>query len=103
MPIVEARVVLSNKMGLHARPSTQIATTASRFSSDIHITKDDMVVDAKSVLELLMLAAEADHHLNGNRAQTLLAEAHAIFERNDVPHSKRFPRLQTLSQVFAAR
>jgi phosphocarrier protein len=58
MPTVEARVVLSNKMGLHARPSTQIATTASRFSCDIHIAKDDMVVDAKSVLELLMLAAE---------------------------------------------
>jgi phosphocarrier protein HPr len=63
MPTVEARVVLSNKMGLHARPSTQIATTASRFSSDIHITKDDMVVDAKSVLELLMLAAECDSEL----------------------------------------
>jgi phosphocarrier protein HPr len=63
MPTVEAKVVLSNKMGLHARPSTQIATTASRFSSDIHITKDDMVVDAKSVLELLMLAAECDSEL----------------------------------------
>jgi phosphocarrier protein len=58
MPQAEARVVLSNKMGLHARPSTQIATTASRYQSDIHIAKDEMVVDAKSVLELLMLAAE---------------------------------------------
>ena len=63
MRTIEARVVLSNKMGLHARPSTQIATTASRFSSDIHITKDDMVVDAKSVLELLMLAAECNSEL----------------------------------------
>ena len=63
MSRVEAKVVLSNKMGLHARPSTQIATTASRFSSDIHIGKDDMVVDAKSVLELLMLAAECGTEL----------------------------------------
>ncbi len=63
MPRVEARVVLSNKMGLHARPSTQIATTASRFSSDIHIGRDDMMVDAKSVLELLMLAAECGTEL----------------------------------------
>ena len=63
MPRVEAKVVLSNKMGLHARPSTQIATTASRFSSDIHIGKDEMVVDAKSVLELLMLAAECGTEL----------------------------------------
>jgi phosphocarrier protein HPr len=63
MATAEARVVLSNKMGLHARPSTQIATTASRFSSDIHIEKDEMVVDAKSVLELLMLAAECGSQL----------------------------------------
>ncbi len=63
MPMVETKVTLSNKMGLHARPSTQIATTASRYSADIHIAKDDMVVDAKSVLELLMLAAECGSEL----------------------------------------
>jgi len=45
-------------MGLHARPSTQIATTASRFAADVQIVKDDQRADAKSVLELLMLAAE---------------------------------------------
>ena len=56
-------VVITNKMGLHARPSTQIATTASRFVADIHITKDGMAVDAKSVLELLMLAAECGSEL----------------------------------------
>ena len=59
----EARVVLMNKMGLHARPSTQIATTAGRFASEIQIAKDGLVVDAKSVLELLMLAAEAGSEL----------------------------------------
>jgi phosphocarrier protein HPr len=63
MAQAEMTVVLTNKMGLHARPSTQIATTASRFASDVHIEKDDMVVDAKSVLELLMLAAECGSQL----------------------------------------
>jgi phosphocarrier protein len=63
MARVEATVVLSNKMGLHARPSTQIATTASRFSCDIQLGKDEMTVDAKSVLELLMLAAECGTEL----------------------------------------
>lgn len=63
MSTVESRVVLSNKMGLHARPSTQIATMASRFVSDIRIAKDDDAVDAKSVLELLMLAAECGSEL----------------------------------------
>jgi hypothetical protein len=50
-----------------------------------------------------MLAAEADHRLNGTRAQALLAEAQTIFERNDVPHSPRFARLRALAQTFAVR
>lgn len=63
MANVEKSVVLTNRMGLHARPSTAIATAASRFQSDVTITKDDMTVDAKSVLELLMLAAECGSEL----------------------------------------
>ena len=59
----EVTVVLTNKMGLHARPSTQIATTASRYHSDVKIIKDGIDVDAKSVLELLMLAAECGSEL----------------------------------------
>ena len=64
MPNAEARVVLTNKMGLHARPSTQIATTAGRFAADVYIAKDGLTVDAKSVLELLMLAAECGSELH---------------------------------------
>jgi phosphocarrier protein HPr len=63
MPQAEARVILTNKMGLHARPSTQIATTAGRFAADVQIAKDGLTVDAKSVLELLMLAAECGSEL----------------------------------------
>ncbi len=81
MAHAEVKVVLTNKMGLHARPSTQIATTASRFAADIQIAKDDMVVDAKSVLELLMLAAECGSQLtisaegtDAKTAVTALAE-----------------------------
>jgi len=73
MPQAEARVVLSNKMGLHARPSTQIATTASRFQSDIHIAKDDMVVDAKSVLELI-ITADGDDASQATQALAKLVE-----------------------------
>ncbi|MBA3684124.1 MAG: HPr family phosphocarrier protein [Planctomycetes bacterium] len=63
MAQAESRVVLTNKMGLHARPSTQIATTAGRFAASVTIAKDGLVVDAKSVLELLMLAAECGSEL----------------------------------------
>ena len=64
MSKAEASVVLTNKMGLHARPSTQIATAAGRYASDIYIAKDGLTVDAKSVLELLMLAAECGSELH---------------------------------------
>ena len=63
MAQAEARVVLTNKMGLHARPSTQIAQTAGQFTADVQIAKDGLAVDAKSVLELLMLAAECGSEL----------------------------------------
>lgn len=64
MAKAEARVTLTNKMGLHARPSTQIATTAGRFAASVQIAKDGLVIDAKSVLELLMLAAECGSELH---------------------------------------
>jgi serine/threonine protein kinase len=53
--------------------------------------------------ELLLLAAEADYRLNGSRARQLLDEAASIFERIDVPHSKRLLRLKTLSAAVATR
>lgn len=84
MPHAEKTVVLTNRMGLHARPSTQIATTASRFHADVTITKDDMTVDAKSVLELLMLAAECGSELtiqgDGDDAKEVVLAVAALIE-----------------------
>lgn len=84
MRTAEAKVVLTNKMGLHARPSTQIATTASRFVSDVRVTKDDVVADAKSVLELLMLAAECGSELvisaEGDDAAQVVAALKSLIE-----------------------
>jgi phosphocarrier protein HPr len=86
MAHAEQTVVLANRMGLHARPSTQIATAASRFAADVTITKDDMTVDAKSVLELLMLAAECGSELtvqaDGDDAKAAVtAIAHLVTSR----------------------
>jgi phosphocarrier protein HPr len=84
MAKAEARVVLTNKMGLHARPSTQIATTAGRFGSDVQIEKEGLIVDAKSVLELLMLAAECGSELHvsadGDDAEAAVAALVHIIE-----------------------
>lgn len=48
---------INNKLGLHARPSAQLTQTASRFSSEIHITRNDRRVNAKSIMGVMMLAA----------------------------------------------
>jgi serine/threonine protein kinase/tetratricopeptide (TPR) repeat protein len=53
--------------------------------------------------ELLMLAAEAEHRTSGGGARAMLDEATLIFSKHDVPHSKRLARLQTLSDMFAAK
>jgi len=86
MADAEARVVLTNKMGLHARPSTQVANRAAEFDAEVAISKDGMAVDAKSVLELLMLAAECGSELlitaTGADAQDAVdALAHLVEER----------------------
>jgi len=48
---------ISNKLGLHARPSAQLTQTASRFASDIHITRNGRRVNTKSIMGVMMLAA----------------------------------------------
>ena len=53
-----AKVTLSSENGLHARPATKFVETALKFSSDISIAKDGVVVNGKSIIEILTLAAE---------------------------------------------
>jgi phosphocarrier protein len=49
--------IISNKLGLHARPSAQLTQTASRFASDIHVSRGSRRVNAKSIMGVMMLAA----------------------------------------------
>jgi phosphocarrier protein HPr len=45
-------------LGIHARPAAEIVKTAGRFKSNITIIRDDMEVNAKSIMGVMMLAAE---------------------------------------------
>ena len=56
--MVEKEVEVINKLGLHARPAMMLVKTASQFQSDIKIIKDNMTVNAKSIMGVLVLAAE---------------------------------------------
>lgn len=57
--MIRQSVLISNKLGLHARAAAQLVRLASRFSSEIHLSREDanQQIDSKSILGVLMLAA----------------------------------------------
>ena len=56
--MVERSVQVINRNGLHARPAAEIVKAAARFRSDITIVRDDLEVNGKSIMGVMMLAAE---------------------------------------------
>ena len=53
-----SEVQIVNKYGLHARPAAEFVKLANRFSSDVWIRKDEVEVSGKSIMGVMMLAAE---------------------------------------------
>jgi phosphocarrier protein HPr len=56
--MAERHVQIVNRNGLHARPAAEIVKTASKFKSDITIAREDLEVNGKSIMGVMMLAAE---------------------------------------------
>jgi phosphocarrier protein HPr len=56
-PAITRMVVIKNPQGLHARPAELLARRALMFQSQIEVVKDDLRVDAKSILHILTLGA----------------------------------------------
>ncbi|MDB4881998.1 MAG: phosphocarrier, HPr family [Gemmatimonadetes bacterium] len=56
--MVERTVQILNKNGLHARPAAEIVKVAAKFTSEITIARDDLEVNGKSIMGVMMLAAE---------------------------------------------
>ena len=52
----DARIV--NPLGMHARPAAEFVKTANRFKSAVHVIKDGLSVNGKSIMGVMMLAAE---------------------------------------------
>ena len=53
----EKKVIISNKLGLHARAAAKIVTLTNKFQSIIEIVNNGKKPDAKSIMKILMLAA----------------------------------------------
>ena len=58
--MIQKDLKILNRLGLHARPAALIAQTAAGFESDIELTKDNITINAKSIMGVMMLAAEFD-------------------------------------------
>ena len=56
--MTERNVQIVNKLGIHARPAAEIVKTAAQFKSEITIVRDDLEVNGKSIMGVMMLAAE---------------------------------------------
>jgi phosphocarrier protein HPr len=61
--MVERTVQIVNRNGLHARPAAEIVKTSSTFQSEITLVKDGMEVNGKSIMGVMMLAAECGSSL----------------------------------------
>ena len=55
--MLQKEFLIINKLGLHARASALLVKTSSRFSSDVKLARDDVEVNGKSIMGIMMLAA----------------------------------------------
>ena len=58
--MIERKLEIINKLGMHARAAAKFVTLASRFESDIQISLGDTRVNGKSIMGVMMLAAAKD-------------------------------------------
>jgi phosphocarrier protein HPr len=80
----ERSVAISNRFGLHARPAAEFVKLASRFRADIIVCKEDVEVNGKSIMGMMMLAAEQGSSItiraSGDDAADAVARLVALVE-----------------------
>jgi phosphocarrier protein HPr len=83
--ILTREFLVSNKLGIHARPAALFVKTANRFTCEIFVEKDGEKVNGKSIMGLMMLAAGPGSKVmvsaQGTDALQALAELERIFKQ----------------------
>ena len=88
--MIRTQVLIINKLGLHARAAAKFVACTSAFSSSIQAGKDGKLVDGKSIMSVMMLAAGKgtvlDLEIEGSDEQDALAALQTLLEnRFDEP------------------
>ena len=82
---LQKNVQIRNKYGLHARPAAEFVKTASRFQAEIWVRKQELEVNGKSIMGMMMLAAECGSEITiraaGNDAEPAVRELVGLVER----------------------
>lgn len=81
---ISRQVIVASENGLHARPAGRVAQVAQSFESAITLIHQDQEADAKSILDILTLAAEPGHVLElratGSDAEEALTRLEQLFK-----------------------
>lgn len=76
--MIRERVKIINKLGLHARAAAKLVATASNYSCDIEIARDNKKVNGKSIMGVMMLAAsqgtDIELFISGEEEENALRE-----------------------------
>ena len=71
----ERMVTIRNRYGLHARPAAEFVKLSARFTSKVTVEKDGLEVNGKSIMGIMMLAAECGASLKISAVGADAAEA----------------------------
>ncbi len=84
-PLVKKDLLITNKLGIHARPAAMFVKTANRFACDVFVEKDGETINGKSIMGLMMLAAGPGStvtlHAHGNDAAQAVSEIEELVRR----------------------
>lgn len=84
--MIEEHLKITNKHGLHARPAAHLVKVAGKFESEIKILKDGLEVNGKSIMGVMMLAAEPGSeitlHINGRDEQEAFKAIKELIAKN---------------------
>lgn len=80
MPLLEKKIVIVNKLGLHARAATQLVQLANNFAATVTLQLGDKQASANSVLGLMMLEGNQGKELTVSSEGEDAAEALAAVE-----------------------
>ncbi|HMJ90694.1 MAG TPA: HPr family phosphocarrier protein [Candidatus Acidoferrum sp.] len=82
---IKREMTVLNKLGIHARPAAMFVKTANKFDCDVLVEKDGDVINGKSIMGLMMLAAGPGSRIlvsaQGDDAAKALDELDALIKR----------------------